>query len=368
MCRQPAHYRIITGGQRKKTDNSFLMTTLKTGISVVVPVYNSAPQIGELAVRVQNALKPYQTDFELILVNDQSADNSWSVIEDLAKKHSFIKGINLARNSGQHNALLCGIRAARYSVCITLDDDLQFVPEDIPQLLTKLNEGFDLVYGTPLKQQHGLWRNFASLTTKLALNALMGTEMARHISPFRAFKTKLRDAFKDATGDVTLVDVLLSWGTNRYGSVRVQHLARATGRSNYSFSKLVLCAFNMITGFTTIPLRVATINGLLCVGAGLILLAYVFYRYFENGGSVPGFPFLASVIIIFSGAQLFALGIIGEYMGRMYSRTLNRPSYIIESIVTSDSSPEDPECKLEAMLQQSFAPDRPQNIPAGTLN
>jgi len=354
------------------------MTTLKTGISVVVPVYNSAPQIGELVARVQKALNPYQTDFELILVNDQSADNSWNVIEGLAKKHCFVTGINLARNSGQHNALLCGIRAARYAICITLDDDLQFVPEDIPQLLTKLNEGFDLVYGTPLKQQHGVWRNFASLTTKLALNALMGTQMARHISPFRAFKTKLREAFKDATGDVTLVDVLLSWGTNRYSSVRVQHVPRATGRSNYSFSKLVLCAFNMITGFTTIPLRVATINGLLCVGAGLILLAYVFYRYFENGGSVPGFPFLASVIIIFSGAQLFALGIIGEYMGRMYSRTLNRPSYIVESVVTSDSSPAGSTFTLEAIvenggpgnveLQQSFAPDHAQNLPARTLN
>lgn len=309
------------------------MTTSTTGISVIVPVYNSAPQIGELVERVVAALQRYGTEFELILVNDQSADESWQKIEEEATKHSCVTGINLAKNSGQHNALLCGIRLARYSVCVTLDDDMQFKPEDIPQLLNKLHEGFDLVYGTPLQQQHGTWRNFASLATKLALNALMGAEMARHLSPFRAFRTKLRNAFEDATVDVTLIDVLLSWGTSRFSSVRVQHVPRSIGKSTYSFSKLVLCALNMITGFTTIPLRVATINGLLCVGVGLLLLVYVFYRYIENGGSVPGFPFLASVIIIFSGAQLFALGIIGEYIGRIYTRTLKRPSYVIESIV-----------------------------------
>lgn len=344
------------------------MTTSRTGISVIVPVYNSAPLIGELVERVRRSLHGHCPEFELILVNDQSADNSWQVIEDTAEKFSFVTGVNLAKNSGQHNALLCGIRLARHSVCVTLDDDLQFRPEDIAQLLAKLDEGFDLVYGTPLNQKHGVWRNFASLTTKLALNALMGSEMARHISPFRAFKTKLREAFKDATGDITLVDVLLSWGTNRYASVKVQHVPRSVGKSNYSFSKLVLCAFNMITGFTTIPLRVATINGLLCVCMGLILLAYVFYRYVENGGSVPGFPFLASVMIIFSGAQLFALGIIGEYMGRMYSRTLNRPSYVVEVIVHSQSSTEEIDCQPNVDSQQEiFIAGGVQSLSAGNL-
>ncbi|MCC7531262.1 MAG: glycosyltransferase family 2 protein, partial [Candidatus Melainabacteria bacterium] len=192
------------------------MTTPRIGISVIVPVYNGAPLIGELVERVRQVLEQHATEFELILVNDHSADNSWQVIEAVAENFSFVTGVNLAKNSGQHNALLCGIRLARYPICVTLDDDLQFIPEEIPQLLEKLDNGFDLVYGTPQKQKHGLWRNFASLTTKLAVNALMGSEMARHISPFRAFKTKLRDAFKDAVVDITLVDVLLSWSTSRY--------------------------------------------------------------------------------------------------------------------------------------------------------
>lgn len=218
-----------------------------------------------------------------------------------------------------------------------MDDDLQFVPEDIPLLIEKLEQGFDVVYGSPKEQKHGALRNAASNVIKLTLKKLIGAEIATHISPFRAFRTKLRDAFTEAQGQFTLIDVLLSWGTSRFAYVLVSHSERIYGSSNYTFSKLVLCAVNLITGFTTIPLRIAAINGALCISLGVLLLCYVFICYVSNGGSVPGFPFLASVIIIFSGAQLFALGIIGEYLGRMYERNLSRPSYFIESVVESRS-------------------------------
>lgn len=309
------------------------MTTKCSQLSLVVPVYNSAQQIPGLVTRATTVLTNIVDKFEIILVNDGSKDESWSVIEKTAKHNTHVRGVNLGRNSGQHNALLCGIRMARFAVCVTMDDDLQFVPEEIPLLLQKLDEGYDVVYGSPRQRHHGLLRNLASQTIKLALKALIGGEIATYISPFRAFKTKLRAAFADAHGQFTLIDALLSWGTSKFAYVLVSHAEREIGQSNYTLAKLVLFAINMITGFTTIPLRISTVNGLLCVTLGIVLLLYVLVCYISNGGSVPGFPFLASVTIIFSGAQLFALGIIGEYLGRIFEKDMRRPSYVVESVV-----------------------------------
>src|SRR5262245_20682780 len=132
-----------------------------TGISVIVPVYNSEKSLPLLAERLQPVLAPYAPRMELLMVNDGSRDGSWQVVQDLAARHRWIRGINLMRNYGQHNALLCGIRSARYEVIVTMDDDLQNPPEEIPKLLNKLAEGYDVVYGTPNVEQHGLWRDLA---------------------------------------------------------------------------------------------------------------------------------------------------------------------------------------------------------------
>src|SRR5947208_3194774 len=160
-------------------------------VSVVVPVHNSAESLPGLAARVESVLNSFECPFELILVDDGSCDGSWGIIRELAAKFPAVRGIALMRNYGQHNALLCGIRAARTEVIVTLDDDLQNPPEEIPKLLDKLSEGHDVVYGTPAKGQHGLWRNLASWITKLALQSAIGAETARYVSAFRAFRTDL---------------------------------------------------------------------------------------------------------------------------------------------------------------------------------
>lgn len=309
------------------------MTTKCRQLSLVIPVYNSAQQIPAVVTRATAVLLGAVDKFEIILVNDGSKDESWTVIEEIARHNAKVRGINLARNAGQHNALLCGIRLARFSVCVTMDDDLQFIPEDIPLLLQKLDQGYDVVYGSPSQQQHGLMRNLASITIKIALKTLIGGEITTHISPFRAFKTKLREAFADAHGQFTLIDALLPWGTSNFAYVFVSHTERAVGQSNYTPAKLLFFAVNMITGFTTIPLRFSALIGLICITLGIVLFLYVLVCYVSNGGTVPGFPFLASVTIIFSGAQLFSLGIIGEYLGRLFEKDMRRPSYVVESVV-----------------------------------
>jgi len=295
-------------------------------------VYNSEGSLPELIRRLENTLGAASSRFEVILVNDGSRDRSWDVISQIAQDNDWVRGIDLMRNFGQHNALLCGIRMAKNDIIVTIDDDLQQPPEEIPKLLDKLAEGYDVVYGTPQKEQHGLWRDLASQLTKLALQSAMGAQIARKVSAFRVFRTRLRDAFANYQSPFVSIDVLLTWGTTRFASIQVRHELREVGGSNYTFRKLVTHALNMMTGFSVWPLQLASVIGFLFAFFGMIILAYVLVRYLIEGGSIPGFPFLASIIAIFSGAQLFALGIIGEYLARMHFRTINKPPYIINDI------------------------------------
>jgi undecaprenyl-phosphate 4-deoxy-4-formamido-L-arabinose transferase len=300
-------------------------------VSVVVPVFNSQETLAPLVARLEGVLAEQGVPFEIILVNDGSRDRSWNVIAELVPRRPHVRGIDLSRNYGQHNALLCGIRAARHALIVTLDDDLQHPPEEIPTLLAALAGGLDVVYGYPEKEQHGLWRDLASRVTKLALQRAMGAETARRLSAFRAFRTHLRDAFDSYRGSHVSIDVLLTWGTTRFGAVAVRHEPRRLGRSNYTFRKLVDHALNLMTGFSTLPLQAASLMGFAFTLFGLVVFAYVVGRFLLEGDPVPGFPFLASIIAIFSGVQLFALGIIGEYLARMYFRMLDRPMYTVRS-------------------------------------
>jgi glycosyltransferase involved in cell wall biosynthesis len=298
-------------------------------LSVVVPVYNSEGTLRLLVERLRQVLTDMSSAYEIILVNDGSRDRSWYIIQGLVASDPLVHGINLMRNYGQHNALLAGIRAAGYDLIVTLDDDLQNPPEEIPKLLDELTQGYDVVFGKPDKEQHGFLRNMASQVTKLVLKRAMGAEAARNVSAFRAFRTSLRDAFQDFYGPYVSIDVLLTWGTTRFSAVQVRHEPRRIGTSSYTLSRLITHALNMMTGFSVVPLQVASMTGFGFTLFGFGVLVYVFGRYFLQGNPVPGFPFLASIITIFSGAQLFALGIMGEYLARMHFRTMNKPAYVV---------------------------------------
>jgi glycosyltransferase involved in cell wall biosynthesis len=299
-------------------------------LSVVVPAYNSEQSLPLLAERLERVCRMLG-DFELVLVDDCSRDGTWRVIRDLARSHPWVRGVSLMRNYGQHNALLCGIRAAQYDVVVTMDDDLQNPPEEIPKLLEKLAEGYDVVYGYPQSENHGFLRDLASVITKIVLQGSMGVSTARHVSAFRAFRTQVRDAFRTYQGPFVSIDVLLTWGASRFAGVAVRNDPRTIGVSNYTMGKLITHAVNMTTGFSTLPLQLASMTGFAAALFGLLVLVVVIARYLINGGSVPGFPFLACVISIFGGAQLFAVGIIGEYLARVHFRVMDKPSYTIGS-------------------------------------
>jgi glycosyltransferase involved in cell wall biosynthesis len=303
-------------------------------LSIVVPVYNGALSLRQLTAELTDVLPTLADEYEIIFVEDDGKDNSWEVLHEVVQDFPYVRAFKHMRNYGQHNALLYGVREARYEIVVTMDDDLQHPPKELSKLLNKLQEGYDVVYGTPQKERHGLLRDMASQITKLALQSAMGVDVARNVSAFRMFRTQLREAFAGYESPVVNIDVLLTWGTTRFAAITVPHAPRQFGVSNYTLRKLIVHALNMMTGFSTLPLQLASMTGFVLTIFGVLILLYVFGRLlFES--SVPGFPFLASIIAIFSGAQLFALGIIGEYLARMHVRIMGRPTSMIREKVES---------------------------------
>jgi undecaprenyl-phosphate 4-deoxy-4-formamido-L-arabinose transferase len=297
-------------------------------ISAIIPVYRGEQTLAELAGRLETVLSQVAREYEIIFVNDGSPDNSWQVIQGLCAHNPHIRGIRLMRNYGQHNATLCGVRAARGEVIITLDDDMQHPPEEIPLLLARLAEGWEVVYGIPHKRPHSWWRNLFSVLIKRSLAWVMDIGTIRDIGAFRAFRADLRRAFEDYQNPNVILDVLLSWGTGKFSTVNVREDPRAEGRSNYNFARLFRVALTILTAYSTKPLRFASFLGFGFTVFGLGVFLYVVYIYLFLG-SIEGFPFLASIIAIFSGVQLFALGIIGEYLARVFDRSMDRPTYIV---------------------------------------
>ena len=302
---------------------------MTTSISIVIPVYRAEASLPELYRQLTATMPALTADYEIIFVEDGGGDGSWEVIAGLASQDNRVRGIRMSRNYGQHNALLCGIRAARGDLTLTMDDDLQHPPGEIVKLLEAIAPGVDVVYGAPQNEQHGFLRDLASRLTKMALSASMGAETARSASAFRLFRTRLRDGFRDYRSPAVSIDVLLTWSTSRFAAIRVRHEPRTHGVSGYTLAKLIRHAVNLMTGFSTLPLQIASIVGFGFLLFGMSILAFVLMNYLISGSAVPGFAFLASIIAMFSGAQLFALGIFGEYLARIHFRTMDRPVYVV---------------------------------------
>jgi glycosyltransferase involved in cell wall biosynthesis len=302
-----------------------------TGVSVVVPVYNGERTLEPLADRVGAVLEG--RDYEIVFVNDGSQDGSWKRIAALAAANERIRALNLSRNYGQQNATLAGVRVAGHPVVVTIDDDLQNPPEEIPRLLAALTDDVDVVYGVPRMRRHGLWRNAGTKLARLIMRAAVGGDLADKVSGYRAFRTELRESFAFFRGPYVLLDVLLSWSTNRYASIEVEHEERVAGASSYTLGQLASQALTWLTAFSTRPLRLASLIGLASTLFGLGVLLLVVLAYFIYGNPVRGFPFLASIIAIFSGAQLLTLGIMGEYLARVHVRVTERPAYDVREVI-----------------------------------
>ena len=274
--------------------------------------------------------------WEIILVDDCSTDDSWQVIRESQIRYPNLVGIRLARNAGQHAALLAGIRESIYSITVTIDDDLQHRPEDILALVEKVEAGTDLVYGISITEEHSRWRNLSSRLSKRIISLTLGSKHARLMSAFRAFSTQLRENWKEISDPYVVIDVLLAWSTANIDFVNIEMDKRTIGKSNYTLRKLVKHLANMTTGYSTKPLRLVTYIGLFFSAFGFVVLTYVLCARIFAQSESPGFAFITSLISIMGGLQLFALGILGEYLGRIHVRSTSQPSYIIRESVRNE--------------------------------
>jgi undecaprenyl-phosphate 4-deoxy-4-formamido-L-arabinose transferase len=269
------------------------------------------------------------SEHEVILVVDGSPDDTWQVAAALSATSPTVQAVRLSRNYGQHNALLAGIREARFPIVVTMDDDAQHPPEEIPKLLMALSEDVDLVYGVPEIDEHGTLRNLASRLVKRGMTRALGIEKADSISAFRAFRTRLSAGFVGMTGPHASIDVALSWTTTRVTSTVVRMDPRTEGRSNYSFGLLVRHAVNMLLGYSAAPLRLVGYLGIACSLLGIGLLGFLLVSFLSGVTKVAGFTTISSMIAVFSGAQMLAIAVMGEYLGRVHSDNMGRPTYLI---------------------------------------
>lgn len=297
-------------------------------LSVLVPFYKS-DVIETLIDQIEKSLSGFY-DYEILIIDDRSQGNYWNILQKISREKSKVRCFELARNFGQHSALLAGIHLAKNELIVTLDDDLQNPPEEIPVLVKALVErDLDLIYGIPEKIEQNFFRRMLSKSIRFFLKYILRIEQAELIGSFRVFRTNLTEYFpKNTRGNVS-IDALLFWCTENIGAKKVKHDQRQVGTSNYSFKKLLKFAFDTITGYSTIPLKLATYMGLFASMLGLGVLAYLFIRYAIYGGQVAGFTFTSSLITIFAGVQLFSLGIIGEYLARVHTKIMEKPSYVI---------------------------------------
>jgi undecaprenyl-phosphate 4-deoxy-4-formamido-L-arabinose transferase len=301
-------------------------------ISIVIPYFKSK-MIEDLLSRIDQCLSE-KFIYEILIVDDSESDIHWKILEELSSKFENVQFLQLSKNFGQHNALLAGISKAQNEFIVTLDDDLQNPPEEIPRLLAELiNSNLDLVYGVPNRIEQKISRRISAYLIRFILVKLLGVKSARYVSSYRIFRNILVQDFpKYPRGDISL-DALLFWGTSRIGALKVRHDARQSGLSNYSIPKLLKFSLDTITGYSNLPLKFATYLGLLMSLFGILILGFVFIRYYFYGGLVVGFTFTTSLISIFAGTQLFTLGIIGEYIARMHLKLMEKPAFVIRKIL-----------------------------------
>jgi glycosyltransferase involved in cell wall biosynthesis len=310
-------------------------------VSVVIPVYGGEKTIGDLARGIIEVLAAEGLTHELIFVCDRPRDDSWRVARALAREHASVRAIRLLRNFGQHPATLAGLRAARGRWLVTMDEDLQHDPRDVPALLARAREIGGIAYGTFPEPRHSLWRNLTSRLTKAFLRRYVGSGIADRATAFRAFPADLRRAFDQYAGERVAIDVLLSWSGAPFDGVACAHAPRAEGHSGYTFRKLAAYLGDLVVGYSIAPLRWASAVGLLAFVLAAGLVVYVLAVRFAYGQVVPGFAFVAISVAMLSGAQLLALGIIGEYLGRLYFASLGKPQYVIAEVEEGDDGGRD---------------------------
>jgi undecaprenyl-phosphate 4-deoxy-4-formamido-L-arabinose transferase len=314
-------------------------------LSIVIPVYNSERIVPELVRRIAQAMAAARPvpDYEVILVNDGSPDRSWSMIEQACDADRAVRGINLRINSGQHNAIMAGLRAASGAVIVVMDDDLQHAPEDIGKLTAQIAEGRDLCYAAFRQPQHAAWKNAGSAFRDLTVRVLLGVPRGIRISSFKAMAADIAREITRYEGPFPYVDGLALMVTRNVANVQLEHYPRLDGRGHYSLRQSISLWAKVAMNFSVLPLRVASWLGLGFAALGFLFAVYLIVQQLVfQRIPVPGWASLVIAILIVGGVQLLALGTIGEYLGRAYLHMTAKPQYVVKSRKGFGSTPGQP--------------------------
>lgn len=300
-------------------------------LSVVVPVYNSEACLGELHRQVSEVLRG--KSYELILVDDRSTDNSWHVIKGLCQADPAASGINLRKNAGQDNAILCGLRRARGEFVVIMDDDLQHSPYDIPSLYERCITGeLDVCYARFPINKHAWWKRAGSwLNGKLA-EIVIAKPKHLYLSPFKIVRKEIVAEVIKYTGAFPYVDGLILNITHALGEVDAVHNERFRGKSNFGLAKSMLVFMRVATGFSVWPLRFSACVGMVCSACGFALASFYLLQYAFCDRAVEGWVTLVILQLLIGGVLLFSIGLVGEYLGRLYLNCNGKPQATIKEI------------------------------------
>lgn len=307
-----------------------------TIFSLVIPVCNEEENIRELHRRIAAVMdgicraEGYHDAYEIILVDDGSKDSSWSIIQELHEKDPRVKGISFSRNFGHHMAITAGMDYASGKTVILMDGDLQDPPEEIPKLWDRLKQGYDLVYGIRKERKDSFAKRFPSAFFWWFINRLSGIEIPRNQSLLRIFDKKVLDVLNTMREHARFIHGMIAWTGFKTCLEEIDHAPRTKGITKYNVIRLFRLAFNAVTAFSTVPLRLATYLGILSAGIGFFYGIYFLYKKIFLGIPVLGYASIIVAVLFVGGVQLLILGIMGEYLGRVYQEVQKRPLYIVK--------------------------------------
>lgn len=307
-------------------------------VSFVIPCYRSEHMIGKVVEEINRTMEGMpQYTYEIVLVNDCSPDDTFAAIKALAETYSFVKGINLAKNFGQHSALMAGFRHITGDIVVCLDDDGQTPADEVGKLLARIEEGEDVVYAKYDHKQHSAFRNMGSKVNELMTRFMLGKPKELYISSYFAARRFVIDDVIRYENSYPYVIGLVLRATKRISNVSVNHREREEGTSGYTIKKLLGLWFNGFTAFSVKPLRIATLMGGVSAACGFAYGLYTIIKKLVIPDVPVGFSALMSAIVVFGGMIMLMLGLIGEYIGRIYISLNSAPQYVIRDVVNIET-------------------------------
>ena len=309
-------------------------------ISYIIPCYRSRETLPGVVKEIQETMRGLeQYNYEIVLINDCSPDGTFDAITELCRENDNITGINLAKNFGQHGALMAGLRHAKGDIVICLDDDGQTPADEAGKLIRGIEEGADVVYAKYIHKHHSVFRNFGSYVNEVMARVMLGKPKKLQVSSYFAARRFVVEEMIRYENAYPYVIGLVLRTTKNIVNVEVNHRNREVGESGYTFGKLLSLWFNGFTAFSVKPLRIATMAGVICALCGFGYGIYTIIKkiFIQPPDLIVGFSALMSVIVFIGGMLMLMLGLVGEYMGRMYISMNNSPQYVIKDIVGQEA-------------------------------